>query len=479
MSVKVYCLFLWEKSDGSHNMELFLLTKKDRSKSNRSKQKINFMTVHQYNATSDSNQQDIAAEIKNILCERADKTHFCQSFSAIDFSYANSTLRLTFPHEILKTWFMDNHAQTLLETVKSYENITHIDYFISKTQNTKTFSFPSTNGKNDTYEQSFANFLTNDKNNFPFTLCKSITEQNNFEYNPIILYGKHGHGKTHLLSAMHHKFTTKALSGFYGNVHELNKLFCKARTDNFTSTCNKFDFFLLDDFHTVANYNELQNELISLFDFFKTKPKPMVFASSVKINDCSQLLPQLKSRLLGGLLLSLKKPDLDIKLRFVKRECRRHGLELSEEQILYLVRQFHDFRSLEGSLLKTLAYKQFITPDISLNRLQKIVEDSSDKNKPPSAKMIINATCDRYQISLEDICSPKRKKEISFTRQIAMYLCRKQLGISFPQIGSLFGNKNHTTVMYSIQKIEHKLKKEPELKKELEIIYEKAKKQRE
>ncbi len=437
------------------------------------------MTDHKQSTLSNTKQREIAAGIKNMLYGEADKEQAAQSLSAIDFTCTDSTLRLTFPHEILKVWFLENHAQTLLKTVKTCENITNIDYFVSKTQSPKTFSLPNTNNKSDGFEQSFANFLTNDKNNFPLTLCKSVTEQNNSEYNPIILYGKHGHGKTHLLNAMHHKFTTKARSGFYGDVHELNKLFYKTGTQNFASACNKFSFFLLDDFHALANHLELQSELISLFDFFKTKPKPMVFASSVKINDCNQLLPQLKSRLLGGLLLSLKKPDLDIKLRFVKRECKRHGLELSEEQIFYLVRQFHDFRSLKGSILKTVAYKQLVNQDISFNRLQKIVEDISDKNKPPEAKMIINATCDRYQISLEDICSSKRKKEISFARQIAMYLCRKQLGISFPQIGSLFGNKNHTTVMYSIQKIEHQLKKEPELKKELEIIYEKAKKQRE
>ena len=225
------------------------------------------MTVHQHYATSDSNQQNIAAEIKTILCEKMNNTHFCQSFSAIDFTCKGSTLRLTFPHEIFKNWFMDNHAQTLLKTVKTYENITHIDYLVNKTQNPKKFLLPTANDKNDTCEQNFANFLTNDKNNFPFMLCKSITEQTIPEYNLIVLYGKHGHGKTHLLKAIHQKFTAKALSGFYGDVHELNRLFCKAKTDNFASTCSKFDFFLLDDFHTIVNHVELQNELIPLFDF--------------------------------------------------------------------------------------------------------------------------------------------------------------------------------------------------------------------
>ncbi len=419
----------------------------------------------------------IAAHIKNTLCSKVEKQHAEQGLSSVSFDYANGTLRLAFPHDILKAWFLENEANTLTKIVQQYPTITGIEYTVRSTLQTKS-QLPLQKmvvPEKPMPRHTFSDFITNAKNDFPFTLCQAVANQNKPEFNPLVLYGKNGRGKTHLLEAILEQMGASATYGFWSNISRLHEFFIQHKRDSFFSVTSTYRFLFLDDFHEIIDFPDLQSELVSLFDAFVAQQKQMVFSTSVPVNDFTDMLPQLKSRLLSGLIVSLKKPDIDIKLRFIQRENKRRSLELNEEQIFYLVRQFDDFRSLKGSLLKIAAYKQLVTSDLSRAQFKSIVSGIANKNQVPEAEKIIKAVCDHYQVSLEDIRSSKRKKNIAGARQVAIFLCRKHLGISFPALGSMFGNKDHTTALYSFKKIEHRAKKEPELKKELARIYAAAK----
>ena len=430
--------------------------------------------THQQAPVSQVDTKIIVADIKNTLCSKAGNEHMGQSLSSITFDYKDGTLRLAFPHDILKTWFLEKQSGTLNTIIRQHPSITGIEYTVRSAPPIKSRPTlqKAASPENPAPRYSFENFLTNAKND---TLCQAIANQDKPNFNPLILYGKNGRGKTHLLEAILEKMGTAAAHGFWGDITSLNTLFARLKRDNFFSVASSYRFLFLDDFHKIIEFPDLQNELIPLFDTLLAQQKQMVFCTSVPVTDFADMLPQLKSRLLGGVIASLKKPDIDIKIRFVQRENKRRDLKLDKEQVFYLVRHFDDFRSLEGSLLKIAAYKQLVSSDLSLTLLKNIVSEISDKNQPPSAEKIIRAVCDYYQISEEDIRSSKRKKAIAGARQVAIFLCRTYLGFSFPALGTLFGNKDHTTALYSFRKIEHRIKNEPELKKELARIYATAK----
>lgn len=419
----------------------------------------------------------IVADIKKTLCSKADKQRAGKSLSAITFDCADGVLRLTFPHDILKAWFLENKASALNAIVRQHPAITGVEYATRTAGHLKPRPTPRQEAahNNAPPRYSFDNFITNDKNDFPFTLCQAVAEQEKTDFNPLILYGKNGRGKTHLLKAILDKMGMAATHGFGGNINSLQTLLNRLKRDKFFSVVSTYRFLFLDDFHEIVDFPALQNELVPLFDTFVARQKQIVFSTSVPINDFTDILPQLKSRLLGGVIASLKKPDIDIKIRFVQRENKQRGLELNEEQIFYLVRLFDDFRSLEGCLLKIEAYKKLINSTFSQAQFKSIVSEIADRKQAPGPKNIIRATCEYYQVSEEDICSGKRQKAIAGARQVAIFLCRKHLGLSYPALGTLFGNKDHTTALYSYRKIEHRTKNDPALKKELGRIYAAAK----
>jgi chromosomal replication initiator protein len=187
------------------------------------------------------------------------------------------------------------------------------------------------------------------------------------------------------------------------------------------------------------------------------------------------LEPGLKSRLGWGLMVTLKRPDLDIRLQFITLTCQKRHIELSGEQMLTLAQHFSDFRSLQGCLLKILAFQNLISPQMAQEDFFNILKGlDAQATTKLTHEMIIAVVADHLSVPRSQILSATRKQDVVLARQMAMYLCRKLLHHSFPHIGAIFGGKDHSTVIYACRKIESLKDSKQEIKHQLDILNKKC-----
>ena len=234
-------------------------------------------------------------------------------------------------------------------------------------------------------------------------------------------------------------------------------------------------FLAVDDLQEIERYPYLQGELLALFDHFHLHRKQMVFACSGKVAAFTFLTPKLKSRLEWGLTVTLKAPDLDIRTQYVQHRCRERRLDLSKDRVLLLAQRFPDLRNLEGCLLKLWAYRELVHDQISDEEFDNILNYLDDRSVTSlSVEQIIDAVCEHFGLTPEDILSAGRRHELVFARQVAMYLCRRHLGLSFPELGRAFGGRDHSTALYSCRKIEQLQRDDKSIKYMLQALTEKC-----
>jgi chromosomal replication initiator protein len=193
----------------------------------------------------------------------------------------------------------------------------------------------------------------------------------------------------------------------------------------------------------------------------------MIFSYTGKYLLLDKLDKKLKSRLEWGVIVNLKKPDIDIRTRFIHKFCEDKKLNLSNEQILILAQKFNNLRNIKGILLKILAYTQLVNNDLKEKDFFSILNTVQEKRiENLTFDNIIDIVADEMSLERDDILSSKREKEIVKARQVCMFLCRKLLKYSYPEIGKFFGGKDHSTVIYSVKKIQ-KLKEDSQFMKSL------------
>lgn len=310
----------------------------------------------------------------------------------------------------------------------------------------------------------FDNFLVNAKNYFPLASARALVQSTEVLYNPFVLCGESGAGKSFLLRAIANAKIEQGHNGvFVAGVEELHELYT-SRED-----ARKFlvgmTFFGLDDLQDIARHQYLQNELIALFDQFHTQRKQMVFACTGKVAKLGFLLPRLKSRLEWGLIVTLKGPDLDIRIRYATKRSQEKRLDLSKERLFLLTQRFSDLRNLEGCIVKLWAYQELVQGQISDEDFENILKyQTVNLGKALSVEQVIDLVGGRLGLSKEEILSSGRKQNLAFARHVAMFLCRKHIHLSLPELGRAFGGRDHSTVFYGCRKIEDMQQRDKEVK---------------
>ena len=326
----------------------------------------------------------------------------------------------------------------------------------------------------------FETFLINKKNYFPLASAKEVAKQTGNLFNPFVICGKNGSGKSHLLKAVANE-TSKQVAAeriFLASVDDLKNLYsARFHGDLFQARNHicEHDYLFLDDLQQLRKYPELQPELIILFNHFFENKKQMVFSCLDKVSSYDFLDPNLLSRLEWGLIVTLKQPDLEVRVAYIQQMARLKKLSLTKEQILTLAQRFKDFRYLQGILLKLFAFRELVRKDLSkkdfLHILSNTEEQTAESLTPDT---IIGTVADYFNLSVREIKGSKRHAHIAQARQVAMYLCRKLLSVSFPALGRIFGNKDHSTVLYSVKKIEQLQEDDQELKQLLKELKKKC-----
>ena len=305
-------------------------------------------------------------------------------------------------------------------------------------------------------QYSFDSFLTNSKNYFPLETARQVAKDDTAQFNPFVICGKSGSGKSHLLKAIandmsknHHSSEILVTTG-----EGLRSLLSQGDPLAARSQVASHLFLLVDDIHWLAGDERLQQELLVLFNQFHDAKRQMVFTCQDRIGAYEDIIPALRSRLEGGLVVSLKQPDMEVRVALIQERVRAKKLPLSKEQILTLAQRFQNFRALNGILIKLLAFRELVRKDISARDFEQILSNTEERDLPKiTADSIIEIVCQHYQVKRKDVLGEDRRQSIALARQVAMFLCREMLGLSYPALGRSFGGKDHSTVIYSVKKI--------------------------
>ncbi|MEZ6852714.1 helix-turn-helix domain-containing protein [Halodesulfovibrio aestuarii] len=391
----------------------------------------------------------------------------------IRYGHAEKSVSVAFPHAFFGSWFTTHGKTALEQAVRDYISPEVVVLYETPLASaaTKQVSAASNTAVQETpasvvsrtvpnTQFTFDTFLHNAKNIFPVASAKEVAKTDiPPKYNPLVIAGPSGSGKTHLLRAIAHSIIE--LRGeesiFLGNIEDLASLYQDgspgARFEMRKKIVQK-NFFLLDDLQRLEDFPILQEELIALFDAFHDNNKQMVFCCTDGLTAHNFLLPTLRSRLEWGLLAQLKPQDMDIRIKYVTNYLKNNQIKLTNDQIILLCQRFGDFRLLQGVLLKLSAFKELMHTEVSEYEFNQIIEHTDNtKTNPLTPDIIIGIVAKHYMLQTKDLLSEKRHQKIVLARQIAMYLTRTLLGSSYPALGRMFGGKDHSTVIYAVNKI--------------------------
>ncbi|RPI77662.1 MAG: chromosomal replication initiator protein DnaA [Desulfobacteraceae bacterium] len=416
-----------------------------------------------------SKEQQLWQKITKILKTKIPENDFNTWFSnAALSSYQDNKVNIQVPNKFISIWL---HEKYLTEIKASFKlilketpeihflyppildpiNPVESQYFIAQQGFKKPLLNPS---------MTFDRFLTDSGNHFAFSTAKEVTQhikdQTN-QYNPFYIYSASGLGKTHLLNAIgweiNHNYPDLKVNYFSADSFKQSFGFYlknKVQLPEFRAEIYKSDLLLLDDIHLLANQKRLQGEFLSLFNSLFGAKKQIIVTGDRPPSALRELDVKIKSRLGWGLLNEIKAPEQKLKIKIIKNQAKQKNLVLPEDVIFYLAHTHDNLKGLIKHVDKLETFFSLKNEPINISNIKFLTGDSSRKGFDDIKRIISNY----YNISIKDINSNSKKRIYSYPRQISMYLTRKYLNLSFNKIGFLFGDKDHSTVVYAIQKIE-------------------------
>ncbi|MBM3251324.1 MAG: chromosomal replication initiator protein DnaA [Candidatus Omnitrophica bacterium] len=324
----------------------------------------------------------------------------------------------------------------------------------------------------------FDSFVVGPANRFSHAACLAVAGSPAKTYNPLFIYGRVGLGKTHLMQAVAHMLIEKnpefktcyTTSEKFTN--ELIRAIQHRSTAQFRDKYRSIDLLLIDDIHFIAGKEATQEEFFHTFNSLYDDHKQIIVSSDRPPREISNLEERLVSRFGWGLITDIQPPDFETRVAILKKKIEREPIKVPDEVIFFIAQQIKtNIRELEGALIRVVAYSLLEEKEISLAMAQDILKDMvSETKKNVTVDLIQKKVADFFDLSLHDLKTKRRNKNIVLPRQVAMYLARELTNQSLPEIGELFGGKDHTTVLHAWNKIKDVLKKDNNLKNSIDRI---------
>lgn len=326
---------------------------------------------------------------------------------------------------------------------------------------------------------SFDAFVVGNTNQFAHAACQAVAKHPGKTYNPLFIFGGAGLGKTHLIKAIGYEVSLfhKNLRVRYMTTESFtNELIQAIRIDKMREFREKYrsgcDLFLLDDVHFLAGKERTQEEFFYTFNYLHESRKQIVITSDRYPKDIPGLENRLQTRFQWGLVADIQPPELETRSAILASKAEAEQIVLPNDVAQFIASHVtSNIRELEGALHRLQAYATLTGATISIELAQQIFKDIAPRTRHEvTADGILKLVALHFNVRTIDLKSDKRARSLSFPRQICMYLLRKYLVLSFPEIGRFLGGKDHTTVLHGVTKIAQSLKKDPEVEKHLTEI---------
>ncbi|MGD8114155.1 MAG: chromosomal replication initiator protein DnaA [Sphaerochaetaceae bacterium] len=313
----------------------------------------------------------------------------------------------------------------------------------------------------------FDNFVVGENSAFAYNVSMAIAKNPGVSYNPCLIYGGVGLGKTHLIQSIGNYIqeNTPELQVIYVTAEMFTNEFIMAigekKTPQFRNKYRKADVLLIDDIHFLQRKESTQEEMFHIFNNLFESNKQLVFTCDRPINELQDITDRLKNRFTRGINVDLQPPSFETRLAILRKKCEIKTCHIASDVLEYISKSVNtNVRDLEASLTKLIAYSNLLNKEITLDIAREQLRStySLSKDQTMSVDSIIRVVSDYFNISVYDIKGKKRSKSVVLPRQIAMYIARSITDYSTTEIGYEFGGRDHTTVMHSVQRVEAMIK---------------------
>jgi len=308
----------------------------------------------------------------------------------------------------------------------------------------------------------FDDFVIGSSNRFAHAAATAVAEAPAKSYNPLFIYGGAGLGKTHLLHAIGHYVRSlyPRLAVRYVTTEQFTNEFINGirhdRITSFQQTYRQVDVLLIDDIQFLERAERTQEEFFHTFNALHNAEKQIVISSDRPPKQIAQLEDRLRSRFEWGLMTDVQPPDLETRIAILRKKCETDRLGVDPEVLELIASKVQsNIRELEGALIRVSAFASLQRSAADSQMAETVLKDlfPDDREQEVSVQVIMDEVAEYFSLTVEDLCSPSRSRQLVTARQIAMYLTRELTELSLPRIGKAFGGRDHTTVMHAKSKI--------------------------
>ena len=324
----------------------------------------------------------------------------------------------------------------------------------------------------------FETFVVGSSNQLAYAASKSIAENPSGSFNPLFIYGGAGLGKTHLIQAIGQQIrdSRRGLKVAYMSADAfVTELITSIRYDRMQSFRDRYrsvDALLLDDIQFIAGKERTQEEFFHTFNALYEAQKQIVFTSDRPPKEIPTLEERLRSRFEWGLTADIQPPDLETKVAILRKKAEDKGLNVPQDVALFLAERVRsNVRELEGHLNKIAVFASLAGKTVTVDLAKEALKDVlSKEDKPITPPEILRVVATHYGLKVSDLKQKSNAKTIAFPRQVAMYLCKELTDLSYPEIGKVFADKHHSTVMYSVQQIKKMMDADAQFARTVETL---------
>ena len=400
----------------------------------------------------------------------------------------NHYVILSVPTRFVRDWIVSRYADKILDIIKIFKkSIQRIEFLIENNHETTNQLIHSNKNKITPIENSllnynrfnssnrFDNFVVGESNELAYTAARKICVQS-AHYNPLFIYSSVGMGKTHLLNSIGLEVgeTKKVM---FISAERFMYHFIRAIKNNemvkFKDFFRGANIFIIDDIQFVNGKEAMQEEFFHTFNALIERGSQVVISSDRPPSSLDRIQERIRSRMSGGLVIDIQPPDLDLRIRILKSKFEeikvnfKENYDLSEEVFKFLASEVtSSIREMVGALNRILAFTKINTKSPTIYECKRILKDFiNSNNKSINVELIQNLVASHFNLNIQELLSPRRSRSLARPRQIAMYLAKQHTTNSLPDIGRKFSNRDHTTVIHAVKKIDELLKKDDDIRK--------------